>query len=159
MPSAIVTVGAPESTIEVSVAATTVSPVLPLTVPDVAVIVVVPLSVSAVTAPAAVIVAVVVFDELQVAVEVRFCIDPSLYMPVAVNCVRVPSGTEAFAGVTAIESSTAAVTVSVAVPTTPLTVAVIVVDPCFNAVANPPGEVIVANAVFDEAHVAVAVRS
>jgi len=80
-------------------------------------------------------------------------------MPVAVNCVRVPSGTEAFAGVTAIESSTAAVTVSVAVPTTPLTVAVIVVDPCFNAVANPPGEVIVANAVFDEAHVAVAVRS
>jgi hypothetical protein len=157
---AIVTVGAPEIEIEVSVAATTVSPVLPLTVPDVAVIVVVPLSVSAVSnPPGEVIVAVVVFDELQVTVEVRFCVDPSLYVPVAVYCVRVPSGTEAFAGVTAIESSTAGVTFSMAVPTTPPTVAVIVVVPGVNAVANPPGEVIVANAVFDEAHAAVAVRS
>ncbi len=153
------TVGAPETTIEVSVAATTVSPVLPLTVPDVAVIVVVPLSVSAVATPAAVIVAVVVFDELQVTVEVRFCVDPSLYVPVAVNCVRVPSGTEAFAGVTAIESSTAAVTNSVVDPEMDPTVAMIVVDPCFDVVANPPGEVIVADAVFDEVHAAVAVRS
>jgi len=159
VPSAIVTVGAPESTIEVSVAATTVSPVLPLTVPEVAVIVVVPLSVSAVTTPAAVIVAVVVFDELQVTVEVRFCDDPSLYVPVAVICVSVPSGTAAFAGVTAIESSTAAVTVSVVEPETLPTVAVMFVDPCFNVVANPPGEVIVAYAAFDEDHVAVAVRS
>jgi hypothetical protein len=162
VPLAIVTVsgGGPLGvtiTIDVSVAATTVSPVLPLTVPDVAVIVVVPLSVSAVTTPAAVIVAVVVFDELQVTVEVRFCVDPSLYVPVAVNCVRVPSGTEAFAGVTAIESSTGAVTVNVVVPVTPLTVAVIVVVPCFKAVANPPAA-IVANVVFDEAQAAVEVR-
>jgi hypothetical protein len=154
-----VTVGAPESSIEVSVAATTVSPVFPLTVPDVAVIVVVPLSVSAVSnPPGEVIVAVVVFDELQVTVEVRFCVDPSLYVPVAVNCVRVPSGTEAFAGVTAIESSTAAVTVNVVEPLTPVTVAVIVVFPAAEPVANPPTG-FAATVVSDDAHVAVAVRS
>jgi hypothetical protein len=159
VPFAIVTVGAPESSIDVSVAATTVNPVFPLTVPDVAVIVVVPLSVSAVSnPPGEVIVAVVVFNELQVTVEVRFCVDPSLYVPVAVNCVRVPSGTEAFAGVTAIESSTGAVTFSVAVPTTPLTVAVIVVVPGVKAVANPPTG-FAATVVFDDVHVAVAVRS
>ena len=158
MPFAIVTVGAPESTIEVSVAATTVSPVLPLTVPEVAVIVVVPLSVSAVSnPPGEVIVAVVVFDELQVTVEVRFCVDPSLYVPVAVNCVRVPSGTEAFAGVTAIESSVAAVTFSVALPVMPLTVAVIVVVHGVKALANPPGAM-VAYVTFDEAHASVEVR-
>jgi hypothetical protein len=155
---AIVTVGAPEISIEVSVAATTVSPVLPLTVPDFAVIVVVPLSVSAVTTPAAVIVAVVVFDELQVTVEVRFCVDPSLYVPVAVNCVRVPSGTEAFAGVTAIDSNTGAVTVNVVEPLTPVTVAVIVVIPAAEPVANPPTG-FSATVVFDDVHVAVAVRS
>jgi hypothetical protein len=145
-------------TIDVSVAAATVSPVFPLTVPDVAVIVIgVALIVSAVANPPAAIVATVVFDDVHVAVEVRSNVDLSLYVPVAVNCVRVPTGTEAFAGVTAIDSSTGAVTVRAAFPATPFIVAEIVVDPCFKVVADPPA--IVATVVSDEAHVAVAVRS
>jgi hypothetical protein len=158
---AIVMVGPPEITIEFSVAATTDSGVFPLTVPsdDVAVIVIaVLLIVRAVTNPPAEIVATAVFDDVHVAVAVRSCADLSLYVPVAVNCVRVPTGTEAFAGVTAIDCSTGAVTVSAAVPTTLFTVAVIVVDPGVKVVADPPGA-IVATDVLDEFHVAVIVRS
>ena len=158
---AIVMVGPPEITIEFSVAATTDSGVFPLTVPsdDVAVIVIaVLLIVRAVTNPPAEIVATAVFDDVHVAVAVRSCVDLSLYVPVAVNCVRVPTGTEAFAGVTAIDCSTGAVTVSAAVPTTLFTVAVIVVDPGVKVVADPPGA-IVATDVLDEFHVAVIVRS
>ena len=161
MPLAIVMVGPPEITIEFSVAATTDSGVFPLTVPsdDVAVIVIaVLLIVRAVTNPPAEIVATAVFDDVHVAVAVRSCVDLSLYVPVAANCVRVPTGTEAFAGVTAIDCSTGAVTVSAAVPTTLFTVAVIVVDPGVKVVADPPGA-IVATDVLDEFHVAVIVRS
>lgn len=43
--------------------------------------------------------------ELQVTDEVRFCVVPLLYVPVAVNCWFVPSGIEAEAGVTAMESN------------------------------------------------------
>src|ERR1019366_7321438 len=154
-------VGPPEITIEFSVAATTDSGVFPLTVPsdDVAVIVIaVLLIVRAVTNPPTEIVATAVFDDVHAAVAVRSCVDLSLYVPVAVNCVRVPRGTEAFAGVTAIDSSTGAVTVSAAFPATPFRVAEMVVDPCFKVVADPPAA-IVATVVSDEAHVAVAVRS
>ncbi len=79
-------------------------------------------------------------------------------MPVAVNCASVPTGAEGFAGVTAIESRTGAVTVSAAVPDTPLTVAVMVtaVGLAVTAVASPAA--IVATAVFDDDQVAVAVR-
>jgi hypothetical protein len=57
----------------------------------------------------------------------------------------------------AIDSSTAAVTVNVVVPVTPLRPAVIVVVPWVKVVANPPA-IIVATAVFDEVQVAVLVK-
>jgi hypothetical protein len=69
----------------------------------------------------------------------------------------VPTGTESSAGVIAIDSSTAAVTVNVVVPVTLLIPAVIVVVPGIKVVANPPA-IIVATAGFDEVQVAVLVK-
>jgi hypothetical protein len=64
------------------------------------------------------IVATPLFDELQVTVFVRFWVLLSLYVPVAVYCCVFPIGTEAFAGVTAIETRFATVTVSAVDPLT-----------------------------------------
>lgn len=72
------------------------------------------------------------------------------------NCCVDPSPTLGVGGVTAIDDTVFAVTVSAAVPLIPLTVAVIVVDPAATPVASPP-VVMVAVAVLDEIHVAVAV--
>ena len=56
-------------------------------------------------------------DEVQVTCVVIFWVDPSEYVPVAVNCWVIPTAMLAVAGVTAIEDNvTAAVTVRVAVP-------------------------------------------
>jgi hypothetical protein len=71
--------------IDCSVAAVTVRTVEPLIPPDVALIVEVPTP-APVARPAALIVAVVVVPELHVTVLVRFCVVPSLNVPVAVNC-------------------------------------------------------------------------
>jgi len=94
-------------TIEVSVAVATVNPVFPLTVPDVAVILIgVEVVASAVASPPLATVATAVFDEVHVAVAVRSCVVLlGLYVPVALNCVRVPTGTVELSGVTAIEIS------------------------------------------------------
>ncbi len=72
-----VTVGAPAITIEVRVDGTTDNPVLPLTLPDAAAIVVDP-GVKAVANPPAAIVATAVFDDDQEAVAVKFCVELSL---------------------------------------------------------------------------------
>src|SRR6266852_660453 len=61
-----------------------------------------------VATPAAVIVAAAVFEELQLTVLVRFCVLPSLYVPVALNGCVVPFAIEGLAGVTAIEASVGA---------------------------------------------------
>ena len=69
--------------------AVTVSDVEVVTVPEVAVMVVVPVAtlVARPCVPVAVlIVAMFVADELHVTVPVRFCVLPSLNVPVAVNC-------------------------------------------------------------------------
>jgi hypothetical protein len=139
-----------------NVAAVTVSVVEPAIVDDVAVIVEVPAA-EPVARPAAVIVAVAAFDELHVAVVVRFWVVPSLNVPVAVNCCVAPLVIEGFAGVTAIDCNVAAVTVSPVEPAMDEDVAVIVDDPTPAPVAKPAA-VIVAVAVFDEVHVAVLVR-
>jgi hypothetical protein len=75
-------------------------------------------------------------DEIHVAVAVRFCVVPSLYVPVAVNCSVYPAATDAMFGVTAIEVSTG-VTVSVAEPVILPEVAVIVAVPAATPVVNP----------------------
>jgi hypothetical protein len=70
---------------DASVAAVTVSVVLPEMEPEVARIVVEPAP-TAVARPAVLIVATVPAEELHVAVLVRSCVVPSLKVPVAVNC-------------------------------------------------------------------------
>jgi hypothetical protein len=96
-------------------------------------------------------------EELHVAVLVRFCVVPSLKVPVAVNCCVPPFGTDGFAGVTAMDTSVAAVTVSVVLPVMPLEAAWMVVDPVPTAVARP-AVLIVATVTAEELHVAVLVR-
>src|SRR6202163_3847378 len=141
---------------DTSVAAVTVSVVLPVMLLEAAWIVVVPAP-TAVAKPAALIVATVTAEELHVAVLVRFCVVPSLNVPVAVNCCVPPFVTEGFAGVTAIDTSVAAVTVSVVLPVMLLEAAWIVVEPVVTAVAKPAA-FIVATVTAEELHVAVLLR-
>jgi hypothetical protein len=103
------------------------------------------------------IVAIVLFDEVHVAVVVKFFIELSLYVPVAVNWIVCPCGTFPGFGVTAREDNVGPVTVNVVLPLMFPEVAVIVVEPPPIAVARPGS--IVATAVFDDVHVAVFVRS
>ena len=107
--------------------------------------------------PPAAIVATVVVTELQVAPLVKFCVELSENVPVAVNCCFVPVAIEGFAGVTAIDTSVAAVTVKVVDPVMPIETALIVLVPVPTAVANPPAA-IVATVVVAELQVAVPVR-
>lgn len=72
--------------IEVKTAAVTVSEAVPLILPEVAVIVAVPALMPFARPVCSPTVAVDVLDEVQVAVVVRFCMEPSLKVPVAVYC-------------------------------------------------------------------------
>ena len=81
------------------------------------------------TSPPLLTVAIVAADEVQVAVLVKFCVVPSLYVPIAVNCCVYPAATDAVPGVTAIEANTGAVTVNVVEPWIVPEAAVIVVAP------------------------------
>jgi len=131
-----------------------------LIAPDVACIVAVPTP-AVVAKPcepdASLIVATLGADELHAAVLVRFCVPPSLYVPVAVNCCLVPTAIVAFPGVTAIDTSTGAVTASAAEPVMLFIVAVRVEAPIVTPVARPPA-LIVATLGADELHAAALVR-
>ena len=81
------------------------------------------------TKPLPVTLATAEFDEVQDAIEVRACVLPSLKVPVATNCCVVPRASEGFAGVTAIDCSTAAVIVNWAEPLMLLNVAVTCTTP------------------------------
>jgi hypothetical protein len=89
--------------------------VLPEMLPETALIVVEPVP-TVLPNPAALMVATVEAEELQVTDAVRFCWLLSVYVPVAVNCSGVPRGTDGFAGVMLIETKPAAVTESVVLP-------------------------------------------
>jgi hypothetical protein len=106
-----------------------------------------------VASPAALIVATLGPDELHAAVLVRVCVLPSLYVPVAVNGCVVPAPIEAFPGVTAIDTSTAAVTVSVVEPVMLPSVALMLEVPAVTPVDRPPA-VIIATPGADELQVA-----
>ena len=82
----------------------------------------------------------------------------SEYVPVAVNCCVRPFAIDGFAGVTAIDSNVAAITVIVVEPLTALTVALIKLVPTATALASPP-DVIVTCDVVPDCQVTVAVRS
>jgi hypothetical protein len=142
--------------IDTNVAAVTVSVVEPLTAPEAALIVLVPAA-TPMANPPVVIVATPVVAELQVTELVKFCVELSEKVPVAVNCCFAPTLTEGFAGVTAIDTNVAAVTVSVVEPLTAPEAALIVLFPAATAVASPPAA-IVATEVVCEVHVAVLVK-
>src|SRR5271167_5249790 len=139
-----------------SVAAVTVSKVEPLMDDDVAVIVEVPTP-APLARPAALIVAVEVVPELHVTVPVKFCVEPSLNVPVAVNCWVAPLVIEGFAGVTVMDCSVAAVTVRTVEPLIAPDVALIVEVPTPAPVASPAA-LIVAVEVVPELHVTVPVK-
>ena len=95
-------------------------------------------------------------EALQVTLLVMFCVLPSVYVPVAVNCCVPFGATDADEGVTAIDTR-GLVTVSDAVPEIVPEIAVMVdVAPGVTPVANPPAAML---APADALHVAVAVRS
>src|ERR1039457_1571911 len=97
------------------------------------------------------------FTEVHCADAVKFCVLPSVKVPLAVNCTVVPSAADALPGETASERRLGAVTVNVALPLTPENAAAIVVDPGALLAAIPVPE-IVAAFVFDELQVAEFVR-
>lgn len=78
-----------------------------------------------------------VVDELQTTDVVRSRVVLSAKVPVAVNCWLVPQLMLGLVGVTAIETSGAAVTVNVVLPEIPSALAVIVVEPGVRDVAKP----------------------
>src|SRR5271167_485290 len=139
-----------------SVAAVTVSKVEPLMDDDVAVIVEVPTP-APLASPAALIVAAVVVAELHVTVPVKFCVVPSLNVPVAMNCCVAPLVIEGFAGVTAIDCNVAAVTVRTVEPEIDDDVAEIVEVPTAAPEARPD-VLMVAMAVLPDDQVTVDVR-
>jgi hypothetical protein len=142
--------------IDCNVAAVTVRVVEPVIDPDLALMEEVPVA-TADAKPEALIVATVVVAEAQVTLLVRFCVLLSLKVPVAVNCCVRPLAIEALAGVTAIDCSVAAVTVSTVEPEIAPDVALMVDVPAEAPVAKPPA-VIVATAGVAELHVTLPVR-
>jgi hypothetical protein len=144
--------------IDTSVGAVTVSIVEPLIAPEAALIVLIPVPTAFANPPAA-IVATLVVCELHVAVLVRFCVELSEKVPVAVNCCVLPFAIDGFAGVTAIDTSVGAVavTVSSVVPSTAPEAASILLVPVATPVANPPAVIVTTPAVC-EVHVTVLVR-
>jgi hypothetical protein len=142
--------------IDTSVAAVTVSEAVPLTDPDVAVIVVVP-ALTPAASPPELMLATEVDDELQVT-DVNSCVLPSSKLPTALNCCCVPAAIDGVAGLTEIEVKCAATTVNVEVSVNEPKVAVIVVCPAATVVASPE-PAIVATELEDDVQVTPVVRS
>ena len=93
------------------------------------------------------------FEELHVAELVRFCVLPSLKVPVAVNCSEVPFAIEAFGPLTVIDCSVAAVTANAKIfDVIPPCAAVMLLEPTATPV-NRPVPAIVAAAGFEEVQV------
>lgn len=113
----------------------TFSVALPLTPFNEAVTEVEPMA-TAVARPDALTVATAGLAAVQVAVAVTSCVDPSLYLAVAVNCWVAPTVTLTGLGETEMEER-AGVTVSVALPLMPLSEAATEVEPAATAVATP----------------------
>jgi hypothetical protein len=135
----------------------TVNAVESLTEPSVAVTVVVP-DAMLLASPLLSIVATEVSVEAQVTEPVRSWVLLLEYVPVALNCLVCPNPMDGLAGVTEIDSSIGAVTVSVVEPLIDPNVAWIVVLPCAILLASP-ALLIVATDVNTEAHVTEPLRS
>jgi len=129
--------------IDTSVAEVTVRVVEPVMPPETALIVLIPPA-TPVANPPAEMVATLVVTELHTTELVRFWVELSENVPVAVNCSVVPFAIEGFAGVTAIDTSVAEVTVNKVDPLTLPEVAMIMLDPWATAVAVPPAVIVAA---------------
>lgn len=114
----------------------TVSVVNPITAPDAAWIVEDP-ALRAVALPVVEMVATAGVSDDHITELVRFCVLPSVNVPVAVNCCVAFLAIVGLAGVTAIDFNVAAATVRVMEPTTLPEVAVMSVLPADFAVAIP----------------------
>jgi hypothetical protein len=142
--------------IESRVAPVTVRVAVPLTEPELAVIVTVPV-------PALVANPVVSTLATEVAEEDQFtdgsnCVLPSSKVPVALNCWLVPIAIDCTAGVTEIEIRCAATTVRSEVSVKEPTLAVKVVEPAATVVASPDA-LMVAVAGVEEVQVTPLVKS
>ena len=125
--------------------------------PCAALILVVPVPVPVAT-PDALTVATAEFEDDHVTEFVRFCVLPSLNVPVAVNCSVVPLEIDVLGALIAIDCRTAAVTVRVIeLDVTPPCAALIFVEPVAFPVARPE-TLIVATVEFEEDHVTELVR-
>jgi hypothetical protein len=150
---------------EVSVAGVTVRVVDVETAPDVALMMVEPAATEIADPfdPAALlIVATVVFEELQVTEAVRSWVESSEKVPMAENCCFVPFAMLGLDGAIASDTSVAGFTVSVVDPETFAAVAVISVDPATAEVARPMEPALllmVATVALEELQVTDAVRS
>ena len=137
--------------IELNVAAVTVIVAVADLVPLVAVMMEEPTATPVVT-PVCKTVTADVVPELQVTVLLISALVPSENVPVAINACKLPTGTDAVKGASAIEVNVALVTVIAAEPVLPLSVAVIEAEPAETPVATPE-ETTVANNVLLEDHV------
>src|SRR5262249_31032945 len=89
-------------------------------------------------------------EELHVAELVRFCVLPSLKVPVAVNCSEVPLAMEAFGPLTVIDCSVAAVTAKAKIfDVIPPCVAVMLLEPTATPVNRPPAAMVAAAGLED----------
>jgi len=146
--------------IETKIAGETFNAVVPFTVPNAALIVVVPV-LRVVASPcdpeASLIVATLAAEELQYADWVRSCVLPSVKVPVAANCCVVPAAIDGSGGEMEIETNAAWVTVSSVEPVTDPDVALMLAVPLPNPLATPE-LLIVATETASDDHAAVVVR-
>ena len=97
-------------------------------------------------------------EELHVAELVRFCVLPSLKVPVAVNCSEVPLAIDAFGPLTVIDCSVAVVTARAKMfDVIPPWVAVMLLEPTATPVNKPPAAMVAA-AGLEDVHVTEPVR-
>jgi hypothetical protein len=141
---------------ETMLAAVTVSDAVPVTLPEVALMLVLPVAAETAT-PTVSTVAIVEEPEDQVT-EVKSCVLPSSKVPTAVNAWLVPSAIEAVAGLTATETRCAATMVRVVESVSDPTCAVSVVEPAPAVVASPE-ELMVATEVDEELQLTPLTRS
>jgi hypothetical protein len=146
--------------IETRAAGVTVTVAVVDTEPDTAVMVVEPV-VRDCASPAVpaetLIVATVGFDDIHCTDDVRFCVELSLYVPVATNGCVVPRGIEGVDGVTAIETSTALLTCTTREPVTLPSCALTVALPVAATAVTKPEALTTAVDAFEEVQVTPAV--
>ena len=127
--------------IDVSLAVETVNPVEPVVVPKIAEMLVVPLA-TLVARPALLIAATAAFEELHMTDAVMSCVLLSLKVPVATNCFEAPTGMLEFAGVIAIETKLAPVTVTAAPPVIEPELAFTLTVPAEIPIASPEESIV-----------------